>query len=377
MRARALGLSLGRLAPGALNAITDVPGVRVGHCTMLGQSESGTPIRTGVTAILPTLDSVYERRVPAGSFVLNGAGEVSGLTQIREWGLIETPILLTGTLSVNAAADALTRLLIEQNRELGISSDVVIPVVGECDDSWLHDARGCHVSASHVQQALNSVSAGPVLEGNVGAGTGMMTCDFAGGIGSASRLVPFFAHAPEGALRHPEHTFTLGVLVLSNFGSREELVMAGVPVGRLLADYHGEQQRREVYGSIVVVLASDAPLLRSQLDRLCKRAALGIARTGGTAAHGSGEIVLGFSTQNRLSRTRTGSLQQLTCLYDSELNPLFQAAVEATEEAILNALCMAEPREGLFGRKAPALPLALVQRFAKRYGVDFSHSTPR
>lgn len=345
---------------GPLNAITDVPGVQVGHCTLLGQSEHGAAIRTGVTAIMPASDSVYERRVQAGSFVLNGAGELTGLAQIEEWGLLETPILLTGTLSVHAAADELTRVLIEQNRELGISSDVVIPVVGECDDSWLHDARGCHVQPKHVRRALNNCAVGPVQEGNVGAGAGMMTCDFAGGIGSASRLVPY-----------PEQTFTLGALVLSNFGSREELTMAGLPIGRLLADYRLEEQRREVYGSIVVVLASDAPLLHSQLNRLCKRAALGIARTGGTAAHGSGEIVLGFSTQNRLARQRSGSLQSLTCLYDSELNPLFQAAVEATEEAILNALCMANDGQGLSGHSSPALPLALVREHVKRYAVDF------
>ena len=360
VRARALGLSLGRLAPGPLNAITDVPGVGVGHCTLLATGPDEVPIRTGVTAILPAADSLYERRMQAGSFVLNGAGEVCGLTQIAEWGLLETPILLTGTLSVNAVADALTRELIAENRALGITSDVVIPVVGECDDSWLHDARGCHVRAEHVRQALNSGSSGPVLEGNVGAGAGMMTCDFAGGIGSASRVV-----------RYPEHSFTLGALVLSNFGTREELVMAGLPVGRMLAEQSREERRREVYGSIVVVLATDAPLLHAQLDRLCKRAALGIARTGGTAAHGSGEIVLAFSTQNRVPRQRQGSLMSLTCLYDAELDPLFQAAVEATEEAILNALCMAEEVTSLARHTCPALPLELVRSHVKRYAVDF------
>jgi len=364
-RARDLGLSLGRLRPGALNAINRRAGVTVGHCTLRAESASGAAIRTGVTAIQPTPDNVYERRVQAGSFVLNGAGELSGLTQIREWGLIETPILLTGTLSVNAVADALTRRMIAENQALGITSDVVIPVVGECDDSWLHDARGCHVSAEHVQQALNSCSSGPVQEGNVGAGTGMMTCDFAGGIGTASRLVPY-----------PEQIFTLGALVLSNFGSREELTMAGLPIGQLLAGYQGQQARREVYGSIVVVLATDAPLLHSQLDRLCKRAALGIARTGGSAAHGSGEIVLGFSTQNRLPRGRHGSLQSLSCLYDTELNAMFQAAVEVTEEAILNALCMAEDMAGLSDRQSLALPLELVRAHAQRYAVDFSRLAP-
>ncbi len=355
LRARALGLAPGRFAPGPYNAITDVAGVKVGHCTLSygeGTLVRGQgPVRTGVTAILPVPDDVYAERVMAGSFVLNGAGEVMGLTQIAEWGLIETPILLTSTLSVPAVADAVITHMLERAPSMGISTDVVIPVVGECDDSWLNDAAGRHVKAEHVFTALADAKTGSVAEGCVGAGTGMITCDFAGGIGSASRVVPVGqAH------------YTLGVLVLSNFGHRADLAVFGQSVGVRLPDARSEQEKRKAYGSLIAVLATDAPLLPAQLTRLCKRVALGIGRAGSSAAHGSGEIAIGFSTQNRVPRDPKSTLTEYKVLYDTAISPLFQAAIEATEEAILNAICMGTPQQGVDGHACPALPLAALTR---------------
>jgi D-aminopeptidase len=244
--------------------------------------------------------------------------------------------------------------MLEREPGIGVRTDVVIPVVGECDDSWAHDVAGRHVRPEHVWQALDTAASGPVAEGSVGAGTGMITCDFAGGIGSASRRVPY-AHA----------TYTVGVLVLSNFGNREELMMDGLRVGEALREFRGEEARRQAYGSIVAVLATDAPLLAPQLNRISKRMALGVGRVGSLAAHGSGEICLAFSTHNRVPRVRESALVQLTCLADTELNPMFQAAIEATEEAILNALCAGTDLYGVDRHFCPALPLSAVRELVR------------
>jgi D-aminopeptidase len=359
-RARELGLAPGRLAPGPCNAITDVAGVRVGHATV--RAPGGTshgPVNTGVTAVLPAAGDVYAERVRAGSFVLNGAGEVAGISQLAEWGTLETPILLTDTMSVGAVSDALSAWVCEQHPEIGRSADVVIPLVGECDSSWLSDVHARPLGAEHVRAALTAALPGAVAEGSVGAGAGMSTCDFAGGIGTASRQVPY-AHA----------TYTLGVLVQSNFGSREDLVMDGVPVGRLLEAR--SEPKRHGYGSIIVLVATDAPLLGAELDRLAKRAALGVAKVGSYAAHGSGEIVVAFSTQNRVPRTKNEALTRVDLLEGRELNPLFQAAVEATEEAILNALCAGSEVQAASDRSCPSLPLAHVEDLlASRHGARF------
>jgi D-aminopeptidase len=359
-RARELGLAPGRFSPGRHNAITDVAGVRVGHAqiTSEGQSPFGRGqgrVRTGVTAVWPAEGDVYQSRVRAGSFVLNGAGELAGITQLDEWGTLETPILLTDTMSVGAVADALVQYTLESHAEIGRTSDVVIPVVGECDASWLSDVAARPITAELVRRALEGAEAGAVAEGNVGAGTGMSTCDFAGGIGTSSRRVVY---------EHAE--YTLGVLVQSNFGSREELSMDGLPAGKLLAAA-AQEKRRHSYGSIVVLVATDAPLLQRQLERLAKRAALGIARVGSHAAHGSGEIVLAFTTAQRVPRKQTSALEQLQVLVDTQLNPLFQAAIEATEEAILNAVCMGNEQRGVDDHLVPALPLARVRELATAY----------
>lgn len=350
-RLRDLGVSLGRYLPGRYNAITDVPGVRVGHATIVdgeGPLVPGVgPVRTGVTAILPNKD-VFEDRVVGSGFILNGAGEVAGLTQVMEWGLIETPILLTNTMSVGTCVDALIDWMLAAHPGIGQHHDVIIPVVGECDDSWLNDAAGRHVRAEHVRAALDGARSGPVAMGAVGGGTGMVCCDLKGGIGSSSRRLPI-----------DEGGYTLGVLVMSNFGHLADLHIGGAPVGRLLAEDASLPSERRIdnYGSIIAVIATNAPLLSHQLHRLCKRVALGIGRAGSWAAHGSGEIVVGFSTANKIPRETKRMTYKLEVLPDPRMNPLYRAAVEATEEAILDSLCMATPMTGHSGHHAPALPL--------------------
>jgi len=342
------------------NAITDVPGVRVGHTTLIegdGALVVGDgPVRTGVTAILPP-DPVFSERVLAGAFVLNGAGEVSGLTQVVEWGLLETPILLTSTMSVGKVSDATVKWMTRRFPGIGSEYDVIIPIVGECDDSWLNDAVGRHVRSEHVYRAIEQASPGRVVEGSVGAGTGLVTCDFKAGIGTSSRRVPI-TRAGDA----PGPSYNLGVLVQTNFGIMRSLRIAGVPVGEILApDYADDGKRKRNAGSIICVVATDAPLLPSQITRLCKRAALGIGRVGSFAAHASGEIIIGFSTANKVPRSTSGTSQQMThqieILLDDACDGLYEAVVECTEEAIVNSLCMADDMRGQSDHFAPALPL--------------------
>ena len=359
-----LGVRIGTYPSGPHGAITDVPGVRVGHTTLVegeGPLEKGKgPVRTGVTCVLPA-DDIFLDRLIGGSFVLNGAGEVAGLTQVSEWGLLETPILLTNTMSVGKVSDAAVKWITRRNPGIGSEEDVIIPVVGECDDSFLNDAVGRHIRSKHVYEAIDSAKGGPVAEGSVGAGTGMMTCDFKAGIGTASRLVPGEGGAPQGK-------WTIGVLVLSNFGEMPSLRIDGVPVGALLAPEHAAIARRQNnYGSIIVVIGTDAPLTTSQIGRVCKRSALGVGRVGSYAAHGSGEILLGFSTANRVPRGGTALTHQVTALYDRAIGPIYEAVIEATEEAIVNSLCMADDMIGQGGNFAPGLPLDAVAEILQRY----------
>lgn len=371
-RLRELGFSIGHVPTGRYNAITDVPGVRVGHTTLIegeGPLVVGEgPVRTGVTAVIPHPD-IFHNRVIAGSFVLNGAGEVSGLTQVAEWGLLETPILLTNTLAVGKVSDAAVKWMTRHFPGIGTDYDVIIPLVGECDDSWLNDAVGRHVRSEHVYRAIEQASDGPVREGSVGAGTGLITCDFKAGIGTSSRRVTLGRNA---AVR----TYTLGILVQSNFGVMRSLRIDGVPVGELLEPELTAQRRLKNAGSIIVIVATDAPLLSSQLVRLCKRAALGIGRVGSFAAHGSGEIIVGFSTANKVPRvgpntgadsgrdfTMTASIE---VLLDEACDGLYEAIVECTEEAIINSLCMADEMTGPAGHVAPALPLDRLAPILRR-----------
>jgi D-aminopeptidase len=277
--------------------------------------------------------------------------------------MIETPILITNTLSVGTVSDACVRYLVEHNPGIGDQHDVVIPVVGECDDSFLHDAIGRHIRSEHVYQAIERAAAGRVPEGAVGAGTGMVCCDFKAGIGTASRRIP----SSVGGVAS-DSDYTLGVLVLSNFGVRNNLRIDGVPVGELLETEFDEYKKRTYsYGSIIVVVATDAPLLSIQLSRVCKRAALGIGRCGSYAAHGSGEIVIGFSTANRVSRESTDRVHKLEFLPDESLGSHYEAVIEATEEAIINSLCMAGEMVGQGGNTAPGLPLDKILELMKKY----------
>ncbi len=373
-RARELGIPLGRYRPGRYNAITDVKGVAVGHSTIMrgtGPLKVGRgPVRTGVTAIIPTMGesgNVFENRVTGGGFVLNGAGEVSGLTQVMEWGLIETPIFLTNTLSVGSVSDAAIQCMIEANPGIGDEHDVIIPVVGECDDSWLNDISGRHVREEHVREALRTASEGPVAEGNVGGGTGMITCDFKGGIGTSSRKLPELLGG-----------YTLGVLVMSNFGLMHNLRIAGLPIGELLADRYASLPRRENnYGSIIAVVATDAPLQSHQLGRLAKRVSLGIGRAGSFAAHGSGEIIVCFSTANRIPRETQKMVYRIKVLLDRRLDALYEAVIECTEEAILNSMCMARDIEGINGHFCPALPLDIVRDYVQGCALALHPAPPK
>lgn len=352
-RLRELGIAIGHYPPGPLNAITDVRPVCVGHSTLIAGSgplvRGSGPVRTGVTAILPMGGHVFMERVAGSGFILNGAGEVSGLTQIMEWGLLETPIILTNTLSVGTASEAVVDWMLHRYPGIGDEHDVILPIIGECDDSWLNDAAGRHVRAEHVHRALAEASPGPVAMGSVGGGTGMVCCDLKAGIGTSSRKLP-----------DDEGGYTIGVLVMTNFGHLADLRIQGAPLGLVLADlpeFVALERRRVSYGSIIAIVATDAPLLPHQLHRVCKRVALGIGRAGSWAAHGSGEIVVGFSTGNVIPRGTTGLTFDMRILLDTRMDPIYRAAVEATEEAILDSLCMAAPMTGQGGHHAPALPI--------------------
>ncbi|MBI4346036.1 MAG: P1 family peptidase [Elusimicrobia bacterium] len=346
-RVRELGIAVGRLPPGKLNAITDVHGVRVGHRTI-----SAGNARTGVTAVFPHEGDVWEEKVPAAVSVLNGNGEMTGSHWIATQGALEVPIVLTNTMSVGAAMDGVVRWMLAKHPGIGVTEDVVIPTVAECDDSTLNDARGLHVSSADVAMALDAAAGGPVAEGAVGAGTGMMSFDFKAGIGTASRVLG----ADEGG-------WTVGVLVNANMARREELTVAGVPVGRKLTDLMPKEHQE---GSIIVVIATDAPLDHLKLSRVASRAALGLARTGATSRHGSGDLFIAFSTGNRIPRSAPEGLVRLTVVSDDRIDPLFEAAQEAVEEAILNALTAATTTVGRDGNTAYAIPLDRLKRLVRR-----------
>jgi D-aminopeptidase len=376
-RLRDLGFSIGRFPVGPWNAITDVAGVRVGHTTVNfgdGPLDVGKgPVRTGVTAVIPNAD-IFGKRAVAGGFVLNGAGEVSGLTQVQEWGLLETPILLTNTMSVGKVSDAVVKWMTKKWPKIGGEEDVVIPLVGECDDSWLNDAVGRHVRSEHVYRAIEQAASGPVAEGSVGAGTGLITCDFKAGIGTSSRRVALgddINNVGAASDLGAGPVYTVGILVQSNFGVMRSLRVDGAPVGELLAPAFGQPRRERNAGSIITVIATDAPLLSPQLVRVCKRAALGIGRCGSFAAHGSGEIVVAFSTANVVPREATRMTATLDVLLDEACDPLYEAVVECTEEAIINALCMADEMTGPAGHVAPALPLDRLSEILARYRTLF------
>jgi len=340
-RLRELGVRIGTYEAGPENSVTDVPGVAVGQVT-IWRDEAEPPDgrgvgRSGVTAIVPGDPATLVREpVPAGVGVLNGAGELTGSIAIGEWGVIQTPVYLTATMAVGRIYDGAVRAAIAADPSVGVES-FVIPVVGECDDGWLSEARVVQVEPEDAGRALAGATVGRPAEGAVGAGTGMVAFGYKAGIGTASRVL--------GGLGS-----TLGVLVLANFGVRRDLVVDGVPVGKLLG---GKGAREDGDGSCVAVVATDEPLGPHELTRVARRCGLGLARTGSVGYDGSGEIFLALSTGGRIERAAGGTRAVAS---PSTLNELFAATVEATEEAVLNALWAAPEVVGREGRVAPAIP---------------------
>lgn len=350
-RARDFGVKIGVMSPGRLNAITDVAGLKVGHTTLI----EGSNIRTGVTAVLPHDGNIFKEKVPAAVFVGNGFGKLAGSTQVMELGNIETPIVLTNTLSVAVAMDALVEYTISQKGNEEVQS--VNAIVGETNDGYLNDIRGRHVTKQLVFDAIKSAQSGAVKEGNVGAGTGTICFGFKGGIGTASRLLP-----------EKSGGYTIGILVQSNFGG--VLQIDGVPVGEELRQFYlSDQLMDKADGSCMIVVATDAPVDARNLERMAKRAIMGLAKTGGIGSNGSGDYVIAFSTHPQLrvkhdSNERTASINVLR---NEAMSPLFMAVIEATEEAIINSLFAAETMTGKDGRIIRAMPKDEVIKIIKKY----------
>jgi D-aminopeptidase len=349
-RARDGGISIGVLTTGKLNAITDVPGVKVGHTTII----KGDSVHTGVTAILPHEGNLFQQKVPAAIYVGNGFGKLAGSTQVQELGNLETPIILTNTLSVPTAMKAVIDYTLQQKGNEQVGS--VNAVVGETNDGALNDIRGRHVKDEDVLAAINKATSGTVAEGNVGAGTGTICFGFKGGIGTASRKLPESLGG-----------YTIGVLVQTNFGG--VLQVDGVPVGQELKKFYlRDELNNPIDGSCMIVVATNAPLDSRNLERLAKRAFMGLAKTGGIAHNGSGDYVIAFSTDssNRIEYTMKEPLQSVRVLHNDAVSPLFMAAIEATEEAIINSLLAAETVTAK-GRKVEALALSKLVAILKKY----------
>lgn len=350
-RVRDLGLKIGRLPAGAHNAINDVAGVRVGHTTL----RDGGRICTGVTAVIPHDGDVFREKCAAAVYTINGFGKAVGFEQIRTRGTLETPILLTNTLNVGRVSDALVGYMLRDRPDIGVTTGTVNVVVGECNDGFLNDIRGRHVGEADVLHALESARGGAVEEGCVGAGTGTSCFQFKGGIGTSSRVTP------EG--------FTVGALIQSNYGSRAELSFYGVPLGAHLADAYLPEPGP---GSIMMILATDAPLDSRQLTRVAMRAAHALGRTGTVSREGSGDFVIAFSTVNRWAHAPQSPVEPVTRLTEhaGTLDNLFLAAVESLEEAIWNSVTAAVTTTGRDGNTLHALPHDVLLRWTRHYRPD-------
>ena len=347
-RLRDLGISIGSMTPGFHNAITDVPDVLVGHTTLV--YDQPHIARTGVTIVQPRADRSREDHAFAGYYSFNGNGEMTGLIWLEESGMLGSPIALTNTNQVGIVREA----LIEYDVAVHEGKGFRLPVVAETWDGWLNDIDAFHVDKSHVFQAIDQASSGPVVEGNVGGGTGMICHDFKGGIGTASRLVPF-----------DEDEFVVGVLVQTNYGDRADLRVDGVPVGkRISIEEYPLPKVLQPGGSIIVIIATNAPFLPTQCRRLARRATVGLSRVGGVGHNFSGDIFLAFSNGNHIPAQG----KEIVCMQmipNHEMDRFFYAVVEATEEAILNALCAAETMTGYLGRTVHALPVDELARIMK------------
>lgn len=354
-RARDLGIRIGRMQPGRWNAITDVPGVKVGQTTLIrgnGALKVGEgPVRTGVTAIIPH-DRIYDEYVPFGYHILNGNGEVTGLTQAANYGVLASPICTTNTSSIGMVYDAMLSQFPSTDREM-------IPVVGETWDAFLNDIEGRHVHAEHVVAALQNASSGPVDEGCVGGGTGMICYEFKGGIGTSSRRLPA-----------PMQQYTVGVLVQANHGLRTHLRIDGVPVGEEIANLRPEPDEAIYMNSILIIVATDAPLLDYQLNRLARRGGMGLSKTGSISSNSSGDFIVAFSTANRIKKEdfwSGTSAYALQSIEQFDIQPLFQAVSEATEESIINAMFMATDMVGQNDHRVFALPIDRVLKIMQKH----------
>lgn len=364
-RPREYGIKIGRLEPGKWNAITDVPGVKVGHSTIVhgtGKLVPGKgPARTGVTVIWPH-DKIFEQYLPAGYYILNGNGELTGLTQVQSMGILASPIAFTNTSSVGMVYDAIL------SRFPRNDFPQLLPVVGETWDAFLNDIEGRHVHAKHVFQAMDNAAGGAVPEGNVGGGTGMICYEFKGGIGTSSRRLP-----------EPLQAYTMGALVQANHGARYELRIDGVPLGEELNDQLPEPEEASGLSSILIAIATDAPLLDYQLDRIARRGAMGLARSGTVARNSSGDFIIAFSTSNPISASDfwKGQTYELKSIEQNSINPLFEAAAECVNEAVINALFAAETMEGRDGHTVFELPIDRVLKIMERHRRLFPEKEDR
>lgn len=366
-RARDIGIRIGRLEPGSLNAITDVSGVRVGHRTIIegsGKLIPGKgPVRTGVTAIIPHEGDLFLEKVTGAVHRINGFGEVSNSELVHELGFIEGPIMLTNTVNVPRVEDAVIDWALEQDPVVGIDTWTLSPMVAETSDMWLNDIRGRHVKREHVFEAIGRAVGGGVEEGALGGGTGMICYGFKGGIGTASRR-----------LAKELGGYTVGVLAQTNFGWRPQLLIDGVPVGRELEKYAPQPTPKPVAprdsGSVIVVIATDAPCSHRQLTRLAVRSANGLARTGSHTGNTSGDFCIAFSTTRKKQHYPTGLTYNFEQVVESGdlINNLFWAVVEATEESVLNSLFKSETMVGRDDRIVPALPIEETVDCLKKYG---------
>ncbi|NJD01533.1 MAG: P1 family peptidase [Ruminiclostridium sp.] len=331
-RIRDYGIVIGKINTGKKNAITDVNGVKVGHITL----DNGG-IKTGVTVILPHGGNIFRDKVMAACHIINGFGKSVGLIQIDELGTIETPIVLTNTFSIGVAADALIEYMINENDDIGLTTSSVNPVVCECNDSYLNDMRGRHVKKENIFDAIKNADA-EFEEGSVGAGTGMTCYQLKGGIGSASRRVAF-----------ENRSYTVGALVLTNFGVKDDLMVDGIKAGEIISNLCPVESIRRDNGSVIIVLATDIPMTERQLKRISKRAAAGICRTGSYIGNGSGEIVIAFTTAHKIKHYGKEPVVAVKMLNETLLDDVFRAVVESTEEAVLNSLICAETTKGRDG----------------------------
>ncbi len=330
------GFTLGRMAKGRRNLITDVPGVKVGQVSI-----HDGEIHTGVTAILPHTGDIFHDKCPAASHVINGFGKSTGLVQVDELGTIETPLILTNTLSVGTASTALVRYMLERNADIGVDTGTVNPMVFECNDGYLNDIRGLHVKQEHVLEALAAAS-DEFEEGAAGAGCGMCCYSLKGGIGSASRTFELYGS-----------TYTVGSLLLTNFGSLRDLTIGGDRVGeRLWAEKEAEEKEK---GSVIIIIATDAPLSARQLKRVARRAQSGIARTGSISGNGSGEIALAFTTTNRIPHYSIDKPICIQTMYEEDMDLMFRAAIECVEESVISSLTHAVRTEGFRGHVRESL----------------------